>query len=1295
MKKTKTLLPLLLVLAIVITTIAVFTGTVGADTTSAVYSTQTFATNATYGFITTYGAATTTEDDFEALAANLAANAPTENTFYKLTLTEDVILKNPVNIAVNEFTEVVIDLDGHKLTTECGSAAFVITGSGGIVRIVGSYTNEGKWAPVVYNQTAGELATLSAGSDSMVILKNLSIDMSGLEPGTSLLTLSSGDMTINSCEVTYNSAKTGSMSMITATGGTANIRNSVIDLSSSDITTTAISLTGANGYLEKSVIKADRAIYSDVRISNILSVATDIEAAEPFTVGNPTSRIDILGGRITATGGKIVSGPFDKSLVTFYYGDGEMVVSGEDPASYSLQADCVFTENASGDFVMSYTGSTLTNKVMMMYATVGTAPVVEFGEQIISNLAKGRKIDGTTDNAFWVKQTDSTAIIRTCIDDQTSSSAWNATLYANEYIGVIYDFNGYDVETTCTTTKEKHDIYGNINLYIDGADVNGKKGSYTTHNNYNAGENPLMIRTMSSSSSRGATVYSTLVVTDTTFVAKFVPASNNNVLLTVQTGDITVDGCAFVYDGGANPKGSGNKVHKFISLGTSGNPGNSFGRVINTEFTNTSTAVFKYLYAIEETNSSQSTLFVDGVTASGYESFVASGYASGSGAASGGVVYIRNSDITTSGITYSGKGEVHVYDTKTTSHVSGRASNCPTAVFYYGEGKNVICTNGLELKGTHTSEEGYGIGMTDIGIYKVLDASMCPSVTLPKIFQNGMVLQRNKPINIFGYGNTDGSVVEVSLGGNTAYATVQNGEWCATLPAMEAAFNQTIKIVEHVPADNLIEIKNVNIGEVWVMAGQSNANLEAGFLEDSLEYAELANALQNIRIYKSGNGYTLEEQKEGSGTWYTEVTPSDIKSQRVSAIGYVAAAKIAAELGDDVPVAIMHIARGSTRIKTWLDYETLKEVSPSAANEYDYYLNVKGSLPESAHGANAVGTVIYNNLIAPIEGYAVAGVMWYQGESDSTGKYFGAHNEEYITWAQGQGTYQTYEEDADNCYTEFFYALEKVLRRAFGNDSELPVYVMQLAPFPDDEYAPDDLYDIKMEQYEMCKGEPNTHLVSLATDGPIVGGGFFNTALDPDLENSTVEGQSFIHPIRKSTVGIRTADLILANEYGIKYADVYTHPEPISAVASNGVLTVTFDTDLQYFYGSSAQGFEVYNGTDWVAATGYIDGNKVILTAEGVTDMTKVRYGCGETLMELRDGTVIEVRGKLSPGGKNYTIDAEAKTLTVTYNGNTYVINADTTDMIRTLDYGNITNASGVPLVIFALDITTGVTETE
>ena len=312
--------------------------------------------------------------------------------------------------------------------------------------------------------------------------------------------------------------------------------------------------------------------------------------------------------------------------------------------------------------------------------------------------------------------------------------------------------------------------------------------------------------------------------------------------------------------------------------------------------------------------------------------------------------------------------------------------------------------------------------------------------------------------------------------------------------------------------------------------------------------------------------------------------------------------------------------------------------------------------------------------------------MWYQGEGDTGGGYFGSTKE---SEKLDDGTVVNFRKDENgnpynekHTYTEYFYAMEKSFRKAFRDD-ELPFYVMQLSPFLSSSYETTNVYNFKIEQYEMCKNEPNTYLVSLATDGTVIENQFFGV-LDADMGSTAITSQGFIHPLRKSTVGVRTADMILANEYGIQYKEIYSHPTPIKATANGGVVTIEFDTDIYVYYGDTVLGFELYDGSKWVKATGYIEGNKVILSAEGVTNPTNVRYGCGETLIELGDGTLIEIE-EGSYG--SYKENDETVGIYVNYNGQKYIIYKNSTDMIRTLDYGNITNLSGVPMVIFGMAI--------
>ncbi len=247
------------------------------------------------------------------------------------------------------------------------------------------------------------------------------------------------------------------------------------------------------------------------------------------------------------------------------------------------------------------------------------------------------------------------------------------------------------------------------------------------------------------------------------------------------------------------------------------------------------------------------------------------------------------------------------------------------------------------------------------------------SVTMPSIFQNGMVFQRNKPININGYSNNEGAVITAEIDGVSGTATVVNGEWCVTLPAMEAARGKTVTVKD---SDGIVlkTLTDVAIGEVWVISGQSNAQLEVKDTEDIDEYAALAQ-ISDIRVFESSSEYSLRPDKLGSGVW-ERVKESDLRAgDNISAIGYVAAVKLSAELGGDVPVALVSAARSASKIITWLDYETISEMSPSLAEAYDACLQ-SGTLPSKPYSSNAVATVMYNYVINPLRHYNVAGVMW-------------------------------------------------------------------------------------------------------------------------------------------------------------------------------------------------------------------------------------------------------------------------------------------------------------------------------
>ena len=96
-------------------------------------------------------------------------------------------------------------------------------------------------------------------------------------------------------------------------------------------------------------------------------------------------------------------------------------------------------------------------------------------------------------------------------------------------------------------------------------------------------------------------------------------------------------------------------------------------------------------------------------------------------------------------------------------------------------------------------------------------------ISMPLSFRNTynhhMVLQQNKSIPVAGYG-TDGETVTVTLGNNTATATVENGTWAVELPAMNGGFTPYTLTAK--TATEQVELTDILIGEVWIFTGQSN-----------------------------------------------------------------------------------------------------------------------------------------------------------------------------------------------------------------------------------------------------------------------------------------------------------------------------------------------------------------------------------------------------------------------------------------------------------------------------------------
>lgn len=295
-------------------------------------------------------------------------------------------------------------------------------------------------------------------------------------------------------------------------------------------------------------------------------------------------------------------------------------------------------------------------------------------------------------------------------------------------------------------------------------------------------------------------------------------------------------------------------------------------------------------------------------------------------------------------------------------------------------------------------------------------------LTLPALFRDGMVFQRQKPICVWGQAEA-ADCVTVALGEASAIAQVLDGQWRTYLPPMQAGTGFTLTIAA---GDQTLAIFDVAVGEVWLAGGQSNMEF---LLRDDAEHTEAcAYADADVRCYEvpkvAYDGQENDRDYSQVGIW-RKAGPGD--SEYFTAVGFYFARKLREAL--PVPVGIINCTWGGTSGSAWVDESCLtgelafylnraaearKKID--AATEKDEYKKIQqmiDALPPMNAAVNDHPLVaddamkaamehmnlynlcayspfrpcgLYRTMLLPIVPYTVRGIIWYQGESD---EYFG------------------------------------------------------------------------------------------------------------------------------------------------------------------------------------------------------------------------------------------------------------------------------------------------------------------
>jgi len=294
------------------------------------------------------------------------------------------------------------------------------------------------------------------------------------------------------------------------------------------------------------------------------------------------------------------------------------------------------------------------------------------------------------------------------------------------------------------------------------------------------------------------------------------------------------------------------------------------------------------------------------------------------------------------------------------------------------------------------------------------------ALKLHAIFTTHMVIQRDKPIVIWGWADA-GNKVSVKFGKETAEATAEgdDGRWEVTFPAREASTDAHTLLVS--TGDEKVEMEDVLIGDVWVMHGQSNMAFPLGKVQHADMESEQAN-LPLLRLFSITTNEQSDLQEDiradaiTAGGWVVS-TPETARD--FSAIGYVFGSQLQRAL--EIPIGVIKNARGGAAIESMVpahkfdDHPLAKRYAEYVAKrraEFDARARALEKWQIQVERAKSKGkpeaewpkkpldaenlvswdipgkspsdaASVYNGMFGVFKGYNIKGVLFHQGYNNA------------------------------------------------------------------------------------------------------------------------------------------------------------------------------------------------------------------------------------------------------------------------------------------------------------------------
>ncbi|WP_229755236.1 sialate O-acetylesterase [Hymenobacter cavernae] len=428
-------------------------------------------------------------------------------------------------------------------------------------------------------------------------------------------------------------------------------------------------------------------------------------------------------------------------------------------------------------------------------------------------------------------------------------------------------------------------------------------------------------------------------------------------------------------------------------------------------------------------------------------------------------------------------------------------------------------------------------------------------IVLPRVLGHNMVLQRNKPVTIWGKAAPGESVAVQFAGQQPRTVADAAGNWQVTMQPLAASAVPAELVIS---GSNTIRLHDVLVGEVWLCSGQSNmeytmrknSKVKLPPTADSSAVHELERAHDPaIRIFLVNRKELAKPDSLHRG--WSIAQDSALRS--FSAPAYFFAKELHQKLG--VPVGVISSAVPGSRIEPWISVEAFQ------ADTYYASQKVEGDPGK-----------FYEPMIRPLAPFTVKGFLWYQGET--------------------------------NCFlsetTTYTHKMTTLIQswRAAWHDPGLPFYYVQLAPF---KYSESTSTVVRSKETLPKFREAQEAVLQVPNTGLIV-----TTDLATNLSD--------IHPPYKWEIGRRLARLALASTY--EWKDISVSPVYRSMTVKGKVATLSFEPTTGRLISKDGKPLTDFMvaGADgvFVPAQARIKGKQVLVSAKSVPSPVAVRFGWDE-----------------------------------------------------------------------------------